>query len=78
MRDLSLAETLLVKEAMEETTERAGWTVKHYQANNGRFEDNGFLDSINTNDQHITFCGVGAHQQNGTVENKNKLLTNGA
>ena len=57
---------------------RTVWTFQHYHADNGRFARNGLVDSINTKYQNTTFCGVGAHYQNGIVENKNKLLTNGA
>ena len=78
MRDLSLDETLLAKSAMEKIMDQAGRTVKHYHADNGRFADNGFIDAINGKDQKITFCSVGAHHQKGIIENKNKLLTNGA
>ncbi|KAL7524874.1 hypothetical protein ACHAXR_002639, partial [Thalassiosira sp. AJA248-18] len=75
MRDMTLDETLLAKSAWEKVMAQAGRTVKHYHADNGRFADNGFIDSINNSDQKITFCGVGAHHQNGIVENKNKILT---
>ena len=57
---------------------QAGWTVKHHQADNGRFSDNGFIDAINQKYQKINFCGVGAHHQNGIVKNQNKILTTGA
>ena len=57
---------------------QAGRYVKHYHADNGRFADNGFIDDINTKDQKIIFCGVGAHHQNGIIENRNKMLTLGA
>ena len=43
MIDLSLAETLLVKAAMEITMDQAGQTILHYHADNGRFDDNGFV-----------------------------------
>ena len=56
---------------------RANRRVKHYHADNGRFADNGFLQSVNSKDQEITFCGVGAHHQNGIVEGKNRVLTQG-
>ena len=56
---------------------QAGIYVKHYHVDNGRFADNGFIDAINTKDQKITFCGVGAHHKNGIIENKNKILTLG-
>ena len=57
---------------------QAGQTVKHNQADNGRFVDNGFIDAINQKNQKINFCGVGDHQQNVIVKNKNKILTTGA
>ena len=57
---------------------QAGLNVLHYPAKNGRFYDNGFVETINSKDQNITFYGVVAHHQNGIVKNKNKLLTNGA
>ena len=57
---------------------QAGRTIFHYHANNGRFADNGFVEAINRKYQKITFCGVGAHHQNSIVENKNRLVTNGA
>ena len=78
MHDLSLPKTLLAKEAFKKIMAQAGRTVKHYHADNGRFADNGFIDAINQKDQRITFCGVGAHHQNGIVESKNKMLTTGA
>ena len=78
MQDLSLAETLIAEAVMEKTMAQAGRIVKHYHANSGRFADNLFVEAINSKDQQITLCGVGAHYQNGIVENKNKLLTNGA
>jgi hypothetical protein len=78
MQDLTLDETLLSKVAFEKICDRAGRTVKHYQADNGRFADKAFLDDCNSKNQTITFCGVGAHHQNGIVENKNKQLTQGA
>ena len=63
---------------MEKNLAQANWNVLHYHANNGRFSDNGFVEAINSKYQNITFCGVGAHHQNGIVENKNKLIMNGA
>ena len=78
MQDLGLDETLLAKEAMEKVMSQAGRNVKQYHADNGRFADNSFINAINSKDQKITFCGVGAHHQNGIIENKNKMLTLGA
>ena len=78
MLDLSLAEKLLAKEAMEKVMAQAGQTVTHYHTNNGHFADNGFVDAVNTKSRKLTFCGVGAHHQNGIIEKKNKILTTGA
>ena len=69
---------MLAKEAMEKEMEHAGRYVKHYHANNGRFTDNVFVDASNSKGQKLTFWGVGAHHQNGIIENKNKVLTTGA
>ena len=77
MRDLSPSQTLLAKSAMEKFMAQAGQTVKHYHADNFWFADNGFIDVVNGKDQNITFCGVGAHHQNGIMENKIKILTTG-
>ena len=63
---------------MEKVMAQAERYVKHYHADNGRFADHGFIGAINTKDQKITFCGVGAHHQNDIIENKNKMLTLGA
>ena len=77
MRDLTLNETLLSKEATEKVMAQAGRYVKQYHADNGRFTDNGFINAIKTKDQNITFGGVGDHHQNGIIGNKNKMLTLG-
>ena len=74
MRDFSLAEILLTKSAMEKTMAQAGRTVLHYHVKNGRLADNFFVEAINSEDQKITFCGSGAHHQNGIVK-KNFLQT---
>eukprot|EP00957_Ditylum_brightwellii_P172958 13168068-Ditylum_brightwellii.AAC.1 len=45
MRNFTLAKTILTKTAYEKLLARANRWVKHYHADNGRFSDNGFLDS---------------------------------
>ena len=77
MRDLSLTEKFLAKSAMEKVMAQAGRNVQHYHTDNGRFADNGFINTVNGKDQNITFWGVGAPHQNGIIENKNKILTTG-
>ena len=75
MRDFTLEETLLAKRAYEKLLAQANRRVKHYHADNGWFADNGFLEAVNTKDQKITFCGVGAHHQNGaSLKIKTKYL----
>ena len=49
--------------------------MTHYHADKGIFANNAFLESINKKYQNITFCAVGAHHQNGIIENKYKMLT---
>ena len=75
MRDFTVVETLMAVKAFEKMLAQAGRKVRHYHANNGLFAHNGFLDSISQKDQKINFCAVGAHHQNGIIENKNKMLT---
>ena len=78
MRDFTLDETLLAKAAFEKVLAQAGRQVKHYHADNGRFADKGFKDDTNEKNQKLTFCAAGAHHQAGIIENKNKILTQGA
>jgi hypothetical protein len=78
MRNFTLEETLLAKRAYEKLLAQAGRSAKLYHANNGQFLDKGFHQDITDKGQSITFCGVGAHHQNGIIENRNKQLTLGA
>ena len=75
IKDFTQRETLLAKRAYEKLMSRAGHTVKAYHADNGRFSEDAFLASCNEKDQTLTLCGVGAHHQNGIIENRNKQLT---
>jgi hypothetical protein len=78
MKDFTLEETLKAKLAYEKLLALSGHTVKAYRADNGRFADKGFHNACTQRDQQLSFCGVGAHHQNGIVENRNKQLTLGA
>ena len=78
MQNFTLEETLLAKKAYEKVLAQARRSAKHYHADNGRFSDKGFHQDITDKGQSITFCGVGAHHQNGIIENRNKQLTLGA
>lgn len=51
--------------------------VKDYQSGNVDFAYNVFVSAGDSKLQTISFCGVGANNQNGIVDNNNKLLTLG-
>jgi hypothetical protein len=78
LRNFTLAETMLAKRVFKKVLAQTGCTSKHYHANNGWFSDKGFHQDITNKGQSSTFCGVGAHHQNGIIENRNKQLTLGA
>ncbi len=68
MKDFTTNETLFAKLAFKKLCAKANCSVKHYQADNGRFPDNEFLTACNNLNQTIDFFGVGAHHQNGIVK----------
>ncbi len=74
MRDLNLDETLLAKSSFERHANDGSVTINSYHANNGCFTDSGFQQAIKDADQKITYCAVGAHHQNGIVEQRIKEL----
>ncbi len=47
-----------------------GVHIKHYHADNGRFKDTLFTRDIEEKGQTISYCGVGAHHQNGIAEKR--------
>jgi hypothetical protein len=49
--------------------------IKHYHADNGRFADNAFMQSVAESGQTISFCGVNAHFQNGIAEKRIRDLS---
>ena len=44
--------------------------IFHYHADNGRFANKGFIDNCQLNNQHLTYCGVNAHFQNGIAKKR--------
>ena len=68
-------ETLDAKESFEHACHTCGVTVKHYHADNGRFAESTFTNDCKEKGQKVTYCGVGAHHQNGVAENTIKHLT---
>ena len=59
MRNLTLEETLLAKDAYERFLNSNGVSVQAYHADNGRFVDKGFRDDCKSSNQTITFVASG-------------------
>jgi hypothetical protein len=72
------AHTVAAKEAFERYARTHGVDIKHYHADNGRFADVDFMNAVRTSGQGISFCGVGAHHQNGVAEKRIRDLTEAA
>jgi hypothetical protein len=66
----SATETLQAETELEKFARTNGVTIKHYHADNGRFSDNQWRDDVIYKGQRLTFCGVGAHHQNGRAEKR--------
>ena len=75
MTSLSGNETLEAKESFEHACASRGVEPKHFHADNGRFAEDTFTKDCKSKLQKLTFCGVGAHHQNGVAENTIKQLT---
>ena len=61
-------ETIDAKHAFEQVAEQHGVHILHYHCDNGRFVDKAFMDDVLQAHQTITFCGIGAHHQNGIAK----------
>ena len=68
-------ETIDANHAFERLAEQYGERFLHYHCDNGRFADKAFVDDVRTAHQTITFCGVGAHHQNGVAERRIRDIT---
>ena len=75
MQDASGKSTLEAKHAFERDCTTRGVTPNRYHADNGRLAENMFKDNCKAKLQSLTFCGVGAHQENGIAESNIKHLT---
>ena len=74
----SVAETLKAKLAFKCFAANSGVTIKHYHADNGIFASKAFCKAVEASNQKLTFCGVGAHHQNGVAEQRIKDLGDSA
>ena len=77
-KTITSAETLEAKDAFEAYAKSVGVSIQHYHADNGRFADNLFLQSVKDKGQTISFCGVNAHFQNGIAEKRIRDLQEAA
>ena len=75
MTSCDLEQTLEAKYAFEKLAATYGVKIKRYHADNGHFACKGFREAVAEAGQKITFCGVGAHHQNGIIENQIGLIT---
>jgi hypothetical protein len=65
-------ETVNAKMAFEAFAARFGVMVRHYHADNCQFAENMWVKAVNEHQpqQTTSFCGVGAHHQNGIAKKK--------
>ena len=73
MTDQSARATLRVKHDFEHLPDTRNVKVKAYHVYDGCFAERSFMDDVKCCLQQITFCGVGAHHQNGITENAIKI-----
>ena len=67
-RSTGAEESLDSKHSMEREAKTSGISIKAFRSNNGVFKAAEFRADLDNLDQHITYCGVGAHHQNGIAE----------
>ena len=75
---LTSKETVEVKQAFEAFAATHGVTIRHYHADNGRFQDKLFHQAIHKEKQMHSFCGINAHFQNGIAEKRIRDLQDNA
>ena len=75
LSDLTAESTIAVKREFEHRCAVRGVKVEHYHADNGRFAELAWINECKRCKQDLTFCGVGAHHQNGISERKIKDVT---
>ena len=73
--DQTTESAIEAKESFEREISRYNKQVVRYHADNGIFTAEGFKEHVAANEQEISYCGVGAHFQNGIAENLIKCLS---
>ena len=72
---LNAGETVQSKDIFEQEMANFGRKVKAYHTDNAPFQSKTFRESLISDNQPITFSGVGAHHQNGAAERAIKTIT---
>jgi len=67
-KSTSSKETISAKKNVERLAHKEGVKFKHFRADNGVYRSKEFHAHIQSCNQTIDFCGVGAHHQNGVAE----------
>eukprot|EP00956_Cyclotella_meneghiniana_P034902 scaffold109269_cov39-Cyclotella_meneghiniana.AAC.2 len=73
---LSAADTLCGKQVVEQEAHDLGRKIESYHSDNGIFAQKEFKDHCEHQKQKLSFCGVGAHHQNGIAEINIKTVCN--
>jgi hypothetical protein len=68
MTCLTLQETVNAKQVFEHFAEQHGIQTLCYLCNNGQFANNDFRSACASAGQHLSFCDVNAHFQNGIAK----------
>jgi hypothetical protein len=66
--DATIKSTLESKIAFESFAKQYNVRIKHIHSDNGVFTTKVFKDHVDASNQNQSFCGVGAHWQNGVVK----------
>jgi transposase InsO family protein len=66
--ELTASATVRAKQCLEAAAADVNGRVKAYHSDNGVFASQEFKDHCSSQQQRITFSGVGAHHQNGVAE----------
>jgi hypothetical protein len=74
----SAEDTIEAKRRFELFCQERGVRVRHYHADNGIFASRGFREEVQKCGQTLSFCGVGAHHQNGVAERRIQDLADSA
>ena len=72
---LRIGETLVGKRALDRFASQFGVKIKKFRCDNHPFNSQEFLEDLAVNEQTVTYCGVGAHHQNGVAERAIKSVT---